>query len=82
MIKLIIFDLDGVLVSTKDIHYNSLNKSLSNIDKKFEILAFHKSQSDKPYMNKQSIKDFHNFYFPSSLQGIYYESLYIEKLLS
>jgi len=52
------------------------------IDKKFEILAFHKSQSDKPYMNKQSIKDFHNFYFPSNLQGIYYESLYIEKLLS
>jgi len=37
MIKLIIFDLDGVLVSTKDIHYVSLNKALSNIDCKYEI---------------------------------------------
>ncbi|MCK9416123.1 HAD-IA family hydrolase [Candidatus Dojkabacteria bacterium] len=37
MIKLVIFDLDGVLVSTKDIHYISLNKALSNIDNKYEI---------------------------------------------
>jgi HAD superfamily hydrolase (TIGR01509 family) len=37
MIKLIIFDLDGVLVSTKDIHYISLNKALSNLDSKYEI---------------------------------------------
>ena len=37
MIKLIIFDLDGVLVSTKDIHYLSLNKALSNLDSKYEI---------------------------------------------
>jgi HAD superfamily hydrolase (TIGR01509 family) len=29
MIKLIIFDLDGVLVHTKEIHYSSLNESLS-----------------------------------------------------
>lgn len=29
MIKLIIFDLDGVLVSTKDMHYESLNEALS-----------------------------------------------------
>jgi beta-phosphoglucomutase-like phosphatase (HAD superfamily) len=37
MIKLVIFDLDGVLVSTKDIHYKSLNKALLNIDNKYEI---------------------------------------------
>ena len=37
MIKLIIFDLDGVLVSTKNIHYISLNKALSNLDNKYEI---------------------------------------------
>lgn len=37
MIKLIIFDLDGVLVSTKDLHFISLNKALSNIDSKHEI---------------------------------------------
>ena len=34
MIKHIIFDLDGVLVSTKDIHYKALNESLPN---KFKI---------------------------------------------
>lgn len=37
MIKLIIFDLDGVLVSTKDIHFVSLNKALSNVDPKYII---------------------------------------------
>ena len=28
MVKLIIFDLDGVLVEAKNIHYNALNKAL------------------------------------------------------
>lgn len=37
MIKLIIFDLDGVLVDAKEIHYESLNKSIELIDKKFII---------------------------------------------
>lgn len=36
-IKLIIFDLDGVLVEAKDIHYYALNEALSEIDKKYEI---------------------------------------------
>jgi HAD superfamily hydrolase (TIGR01509 family) len=31
-IKLIIFDLDGVLTDTKDLHYITLNKALENID--------------------------------------------------
>jgi len=34
MIKLIIFDLDGVLIEAKKIHYDSLNKALGN---KYEI---------------------------------------------
>ena len=37
MIKLIIFDLDGVLVEAKKIHYETLNKALSNIDNKYTI---------------------------------------------
>ena len=37
MIKLIIFDLDGVLVSSKDIHYVSLNAALHHIDPKYSI---------------------------------------------
>ena len=37
MIKLIIFDLDGVLVDAKEIHYEALNKALSNINDKYII---------------------------------------------
>lgn len=37
MIKLIIFDLDGVLVEAKKIHYNTLNKALRLFSKDFEI---------------------------------------------
>ena len=37
MIKLIIFDLDGVLVEAKEIHYKTLNKALAEVDKKYMI---------------------------------------------
>lgn len=37
MIKLIIFDMDGVLVEAKKIHYNSLNIALSELDEKYII---------------------------------------------
>ena len=37
MIKLIIFDLDGVLVNARELHYEALNKALETIDKKFVI---------------------------------------------
>lgn len=37
MIKLIIFDLDGVLVESRELHYIALNKALSEIDEKFVI---------------------------------------------
>lgn len=37
MIKFIIFDLDGVLVTTKELHYVSLNNALSEIDEKYKI---------------------------------------------
>ena len=37
MIKLIIFDLDGVLVDAKEIHYYALNTALRNVDNKYVI---------------------------------------------
>ena len=37
MTNLIIFDLDGVLIDSKDIHFDALNSSLSEIDKSFII---------------------------------------------
>ena len=37
MSKLVIFDLDGVLVEAKEIHFDALNSALKNIDKKYMI---------------------------------------------
>lgn len=37
MIKLIIFDLDGVLVDAKKIHYDTLNSALAQVDNKYTI---------------------------------------------
>jgi HAD superfamily hydrolase (TIGR01509 family) len=37
MIKLIIFDLDGVLVEAKEIHYNTLNQSLREVGEEYVI---------------------------------------------
>lgn len=36
-IKLIIFDLDGVLIDSKDIHYLAFNKALDEIDTRYVI---------------------------------------------
>lgn len=36
-IKLIIFDLDGVLVDSRPLHYEALNEALKEIDKKYVI---------------------------------------------
>lgn len=37
MIKLVIFDLDGVLVDARELHYESLNAALLHVDKKYII---------------------------------------------
>ena len=37
MSKLVIFDLDGVLVEAKEIHFDALNSSLKNLDEKYVI---------------------------------------------
>jgi beta-phosphoglucomutase-like phosphatase (HAD superfamily) len=37
MSKLVIFDLDGVLVEAKEIHFDALNSALINVDKKYAI---------------------------------------------
>lgn len=39
MVKLLVFDLDGVLVEAKEIHYIALNKALASIDVKYCIDA-------------------------------------------
>jgi HAD superfamily hydrolase (TIGR01509 family) len=37
MIKLIVWDLDGVLANLKQVHYNALNNALASIDEKYII---------------------------------------------
>jgi HAD superfamily hydrolase (TIGR01509 family) len=37
MKKLILFDLDGVLTDTKEVHYNALNEALALVDSKYVI---------------------------------------------
>ena len=37
MVKLIIFDLDGVLVEAKKIHYETLNRALSSFNDRYII---------------------------------------------
>ncbi len=37
MNKLVIFDLDGVLVDSRDMHYEALNRALSNVGKEYII---------------------------------------------
>lgn len=36
-IKLVIFDMDGVLIDAKETHYKALNEALNEIDKKYSI---------------------------------------------
>ena len=37
MNKHVIFDLDGVLIDSRDMHYEALNRALSNVDEKYII---------------------------------------------
>ena len=37
MIKLVVFDLDGVLVDAKEIHYEALNRALAEVDEEYVI---------------------------------------------
>ena len=37
MNKLVIFDLDGVILDSRDLHYDALNDALRKIDEKYVI---------------------------------------------
>ena len=45
MVKLIIFDLDGVLYDSKEIHFESLNNAIKQFDSKYTI-------TKKEHLNK------------------------------
>jgi HAD superfamily hydrolase (TIGR01509 family) len=76
MIKLIVFDLDGVLVSAKDIHYISLNNALSTIDPKYEISL---EEHRKKYNGLPTMKKLKMLTKDKDLPEKYYEQIYTDK---
>ena len=70
MIKLIVFDLDGVLVDAREIHYEALNAALADIDQKYVIgrqehLSIYDGLSTTKKLkmltqNKELPEEFHN----------------------
>lgn len=70
MIKLVVFDLDGVLVDAREIHYEALNAALADIDHKYVIgrqehLSIYDGLSTTKKLNmltknKDLPKEFHN----------------------
>lgn len=80
------FDLSRIRyrsVSSTNFFQSNLNVDVSYyIDFKFQSLAFHRSQSDKPYMSKKAIELFHTLYKAGPISEELYESFYVEMLLS
>lgn len=76
--SLCIFDLDGVLIDSKDAHYNCLNKALELIDKKFIITPEeHQSIYDaKPTLTKLKILS-----EKKGLDSCYYDEVFKMKQL-
>jgi HAD superfamily hydrolase (TIGR01509 family) len=96
MVKLIIFDLDGVLVDARELHYQALNRALESFDKKYIIKREeHLSTYDglpttkKLNMltkNKGLPKDLHNKVWEKKQEATQYiinnEMMYDERLRS
>lgn len=73
MIRLIIFDLDGVLVETKDIHFRALNAALAEVNDRYVISeADHTARFDgKPTKTKLDMLTRERGLPPTEHDGIY-----------
>ena len=78
MIKLIVFDLDGVLVETKQLHYNAFNKALCDIDPKYKI-----SYDDhlSKYDGLSTHKKLELLSLEKGLSGMEFQSIWMRKQL-
>ena len=76
MIKLIVFDLDGVLVETKQLHYEALNKSLRDVDSKYEIS--HEEHLSK-YDGLSTYKKLDILSKERGLSGVEFQSIWLRK---
>lgn len=55
----VIFDLDGVLVDSKLIHYDALNKALSEVDEKFFITKLEQDETYEGLTTKNKLEILH-----------------------
>jgi len=78
MIKLIVFDLDGVLVETKKLHYDALNKSLRDVDSKYEISY---DEHLSKYDGLSTYKKLDILGREKGLSGMEFESIWMRKQL-
>jgi HAD superfamily hydrolase (TIGR01509 family) len=76
MIKLCIYDLDGVLVSSKDCHYQALNKSLEEIDSKYAISKEEHLTTYDGLPTREKLKILHN---KKGLPEKYFEQIWKRK---
>jgi HAD superfamily hydrolase (TIGR01509 family) len=76
MNKLIVFDLDGVLIDSKEIHFVALNCALKNVDKKYIISKEEHSKIYEGLPTKDKLKILTK---SKGLEQKYYEQIYTEK---
>lgn len=76
MIKLVIFDLDGVLYDSKKFHFDALNKALTEIDPKF-IISY--EDHIKEYEGLPTMKKLELLSSKNGLKKDYFETIWESK---
>ncbi len=78
MIKLIVFDLDGVLVETKKLHFDAFNKALGDVDPKY-IISYEEHLSKYDGLNTHKKLDILGR--EKGLSGMEFQSIWLRKQL-
>lgn len=76
MNKLIIFDLDGVLIESRNLHYEALNSALADIDKKYII---NKEEHLSTYDGLNTTKKLRLLTTDKGLDPRYYQQVWEDK---